>query len=206
MNEQNMLQEQKPTNIWVVTSIVITALIVGGVVYALQSSRLKSSEQSFQQQITLLQNQIDQLQQANQNQNQQATQPSTSQNNQPFVNQNENNNQQVNQPQEIVYSNSKYQFSLKLPVAWEGYKVTEPGNGGTICFSIPSSGSQPFCIFQLYILSENESLPSALKLVGQTNGWKVASDKNTSCVQFNDFQCERSKEVSEILKTFKVIQ
>ncbi len=76
MNEQNMPQEQNSTNIWItVVVIVITALVVGGVVYALQSSRLKSSEQSFQEQITLLQNQIDQLQQAQQNQNQQATQP-----------------------------------------------------------------------------------------------------------------------------------
>jgi type II secretory pathway pseudopilin PulG len=74
MNEQNMPQEQKSINIWVIVAVIlITALVVGGVVYALQSSRLKSSEQSFQQQITLLQNQIDQLQQAQQNQ--QATQP-----------------------------------------------------------------------------------------------------------------------------------
>lgn len=196
MNEQTT-QYNEPVknsqNPWIIiASIVITALVVGGVVYAWQNSNLKSTKQSFQEQITLLQNQIDQLQQTQQNQNQ------------PVADQNENANQQVNQPQEIVYNNSKYQFSLKLPATWEGYKVTEPGNGGTICFSIPSSGSQPFCIFQLYAISKNESIPSALNLVGQTNGWKITSDKNISCVQFNNFQCERAQEVMEILSTFEV--
>ncbi|MCK9467396.1 MAG: hypothetical protein M0P94_03645 [Candidatus Absconditabacterales bacterium] len=115
MNEQNMPQEQNSTNIWViVVAVVITALVVGGVVYALQSSRLRSAEQSFQQQITLLQNQIDQLQQVKQNQNQ---------NNQPVVDQNENVNQQVNQPEEIVYSNSEYEFSFQLPQNWKSYSI-----------------------------------------------------------------------------------
>ena len=44
MNEQNMPQEKNPVSIWVIVgAIVITALVIGGVVYALQSSRLKSS-------------------------------------------------------------------------------------------------------------------------------------------------------------------
>lgn len=177
MNKQSM---------WIIiTIVIITALVVGGVIYAWQNSNLKSAEKSLQQQITLLQDQISQLQQ---------------------VQQNKNVNQQTNQPQEIVYSNSKYQFSLKFPVTWEGYKATEPGNGGTICFFIPSSGSQPFCIFQLYILSENESIPNALKLVGQTDSWKITTDKNISCGEFNDFQCDRAKEVPEILKTFAVTE
>ncbi|MFA6537411.1 MAG: hypothetical protein WCT18_03345 [Patescibacteria group bacterium] len=114
--------------------------------------------------------------------------------------------QPIDQSQEIVYTNSKYQFSLNLPDAWIGYKVTEPGDGGTICFSIPTSGTQPFCIFQLYLLPENEPIANSLKLIGQTNGWQVAGDKNISCEQFTDFQCSRATEVPEILKTFVVTQ
>jgi outer membrane murein-binding lipoprotein Lpp len=67
------MNEQNSTNIWMIfTAIVIAALVISGVFYALQSTRLKSFEQSFQQQVTQLQNQIDQLKQ---NQNQQANQP-----------------------------------------------------------------------------------------------------------------------------------
>jgi hypothetical protein len=105
--------------------------------------------------------------------------------------------------QEIIYSNSKYQFSLKLPVTWQGYKVSEMGNDGTLCFSIPKSGSQSFCIFQLYVLSKNEPISSSLKLVGQTSNWKIVTEKSNSCVQLDNFQCERSEEVPEILKTLK---
>lgn len=107
--------------------------------------------------------------------------------------------------QKIVYSNSKYQFNLELPATWQGYKVSEPGNDGTLCFSIPKSGAQSFCIFQLYILSKDKPIPNALKLIGQTNDWKISTSPGEigSCVQLDNFQCERSKEVPEILKTLK---
>ncbi|PIX30709.1 hypothetical protein COZ62_01210, partial [Candidatus Berkelbacteria bacterium CG_4_8_14_3_um_filter_39_27] len=63
MNEQNFPQSNEPIQdskkIWIiVVSIAVTALIVGSVVYTWQRSDLKSTEQSLQQQITLLQNQI----------------------------------------------------------------------------------------------------------------------------------------------------
>ena len=100
MNEQNMSQEQKPANIWkILASVLITAVVVGVVVYALQSSSLPSTEQSLEQQITQLQNE-----QIQQNQNQQAT-----------------------QPQEIIYSNSQYGFSLKLPTDWRVVDIQDGG-------------------------------------------------------------------------------
>ena len=86
MNEQNFPQSNEPIQdskkIWIiVVSIAVTALIVGSVVYTWQRSDLKSTEQSLQQQITLLQNQISQLQQTQSNSNQQTADDTVQQNN-----------------------------------------------------------------------------------------------------------------------------
>lgn len=62
MNEQNNTQI-------IVISVIITALIVGGGVYAWQRLNLKSTEQNLQQQITNLQDKIVQLQKVQLNQN-----------------------------------------------------------------------------------------------------------------------------------------
>ena len=203
MNEQNMPQEQNSKNIWIiVVAIVVTALVVGGVVYALQSSRLKSSELSFQQQITLLHNQIDQLQKSQQNQNQ---------DNQPIVNQNENVNQQVNQPQEIVYSNSQYGFSLTFPQTWKGYtaksRTLNWGSFGTsdsvdFGFSVQDSlfniGVHTKSQWQ-QIKSEEGPTPTYLGESSQyVFGYATAQDAA------NDTIITRMKEISDIVKTFKV--
>lgn len=217
MNEQ-ITQYNEPVknsqNPWIiVVSIVITALVVGGVVYALQSSRLKSSEQSFQQQITLLQNQINQLQQSQQNQNQQATQPPTNQNknNQPEVNQNENNNQQVSQPQEIIYSNSQYGFNLTFPQTWKGYtaknRTLNWGSFGT-SDSVDFGFSVQDSLFNVsihtksqwqQIKSEEGPTPTYL---GENNqyvfGFATAQDAT------NDTIIARMREIQNIVKTFRV--
>ncbi len=73
MNEQNNSQSidtiQSHKNIWIlVIAIILTALIVGGAIYIWQNSKMKSTKQSLQQQISALKNQISQLQQIPQNQ------------------------------------------------------------------------------------------------------------------------------------------
>lgn len=82
MNKQNISDYNKliqnSKNNWItIIAVIITAIVVGGGIYAWQASNLKFAEKTFQQQITLLQNQINQLQQAQQNQqtNQQIAQP-----------------------------------------------------------------------------------------------------------------------------------
>jgi len=67
MNEQNIPQPNEPIqsskHIWItIIAVALTAIIVGGGVYAWQNSSLQSTEQSLQQQITNLQNQIANLQ------------------------------------------------------------------------------------------------------------------------------------------------
>jgi len=78
MNEQNILQPNEPIqtskHFWItIIAVVLTAIIVGGGVYAWQKTSLRATEQSLQQQITSLQNQIDQLQQTQFNQGRQPT-------------------------------------------------------------------------------------------------------------------------------------
>jgi protein involved in sex pheromone biosynthesis len=43
------------------------------------------------------------------------------QNNQTVVDQNQNTNQEVTQPQNIVYTNSTYGFTLSFPQTWKDY-------------------------------------------------------------------------------------
>jgi len=70
MNEQNIPQSpqlnepvQSSKNIWLtIITIIVTAIVVGGGVYAWQKSNLRTTEQSLQQQITDMQNQIANLQ------------------------------------------------------------------------------------------------------------------------------------------------
>lgn len=69
MNEQSNLQPNEPVqssnHIWItIIAVAITAIIVGGGVYAWQKISLQSTEQSLQQQINTLQSQIESLQQA----------------------------------------------------------------------------------------------------------------------------------------------
>ena len=71
MNEQNIPQANEPVqsskHIWItVIAVVLTAIIVGGGIYTWQKSNLRSTEQSLQQQITELQNQIPNLQEPTQ--------------------------------------------------------------------------------------------------------------------------------------------
>jgi len=116
MNEQNNLQlnepVQSPKNTWVIViSILATALIVGGGVYAWQRSSLKSTEQNLQQQIYMLESQIKLLQQ------------SASQDNNdipPLTNESPNEIEIVSDLTSLdqtwdLYTNNKYGFSIKVP-------------------------------------------------------------------------------------------
>ncbi len=67
MNEPNIPQSNKPVQnskyIWItIIAVILSAIIVGGGVYAWQKSSLRATEQSLQQQISDLQNQIANLQ------------------------------------------------------------------------------------------------------------------------------------------------
>ncbi|MFH1457414.1 MAG: hypothetical protein ABIF17_04900 [Patescibacteria group bacterium] len=98
-NEQPIESVQSSKNIWIiVVAITITALIVGGGVYAWQKSNLKSTEQSLQGQISVLQNQINQFQQGQADQNL------------PSVNQEQQPDETITQPETEQKSQDKQTY------------------------------------------------------------------------------------------------
>jgi len=118
-NKQPIESVQSSKNIWVtVIAVIVTALIVGGSVYAWQKSTIKNTEQSLEQQISVLQNQIQQLQQVQTSQAQQNRQPATSQKNEPIIEKNQNVDKKVSKSQTIVYENQKYGFKVEYNSDW----------------------------------------------------------------------------------------
>ena len=110
-NEQPIESVQSSKNIWIIAiSIIVTALIVGGGVYAWQRSSLNNTEQNLQQQISVLQNQISQLQQVQNNQNQLTNPQVVEQDNQPITNPQQDNYKQPVDPTANwkTYKNNKY--------------------------------------------------------------------------------------------------
>lgn len=209
MNEQNMRPEQNPINVWVVAAIaIIVALISGGVVYALQSSRQKSSEEVLQQQIVLLQNQIEQLEQA-----QQAPQATEVQDTELVAEENDTTDEQVNKPAGIVYTNSQYGFSLMLPRTWAGYtpkkRLLTWGSLGT-SDSVDFGYSVSDSLFNVSIhtksqwqeiKSEAGPKPTYLGESGQfVFGYSVAQETANSTI------ISRTKEIPAIVKTFEVLE
>lgn len=118
-NEQPIESVQSSKNIWITAiAIIATALIVGGGVYAWQRSNLKNTKQSLEQQISVLQNQISQLQAS---QNQQTNQPVVEQNNSPSTSPQQD--REYKQPIDPTASwntckNSTYGYEFKYPNDW----------------------------------------------------------------------------------------
>ena len=108
MTEQNISQPnelvQSSKHIWItIIAIVLTAILVGGGVYAWQKSSLRATEQSLQQQISDLQNRITALQESTQ----------------PIVTIPETTEKQTQPVNELInwkkYRNEKVQNRIQLP-------------------------------------------------------------------------------------------
>ena len=117
MNEQSIPQPNEPVqsskHVWItIIAVVITAIIVGGGVYAWQQSSLQFTEQSLQQQINTLQGQIESLQQATPPV---ATTPETTQEPTQF-------------PDETTtwktYENIELGFSFEYPVSYGDFQIS----------------------------------------------------------------------------------
>lgn len=123
MNEQNISQPnepvQNPKHIWItIIAIALTAIIVGGGVYAWQKSSLQSTEQSLQQQIKTLQSQIVSLQQVA---SPVTTTPETAQ--EPTQSTDEIANWKT-------YENKELGFSFRYPASYGDFQVSI-NNGAT---------------------------------------------------------------------------
>lgn len=132
MNEQNfpqpdeLIQSSKKTWVLIISSVIITALIVGGAVYFWQNSKIKSTEQNLRQEITALQNQIDELKQ-----NQTTTAKDQIQN---IETESNDEDDEEKQPQTSAnkwetYQNSRLDIVFDYPSTWQPQEITNWGDG-----------------------------------------------------------------------------
>jgi hypothetical protein len=109
----------------------------------------------------------------------------------------------------ITYSNEQYGFSLTLPDAWQGYKVAtaENDNGTTVTLYFSGNGRRSFGIMQLdvYTTAQWRQVSAMAKQRLSTkvlpDGSIIALDYSPGCVQLDEFQCARSREVPGIFGT-----
>ncbi|MDD5290753.1 MAG: hypothetical protein PHZ04_01425 [Patescibacteria group bacterium] len=113
------------------------------------------------------------------------------------------------------YKNEKFGFSLKFPLSWDGYEVSE-GDYPTYSYAgfSFSNSHRPFLIFQILQFDKNQwqavkDVP-AFRILDKTEERTLVCD---GCCQenqdfsgggqFDEFQIERCKEGPEIMKTFR---
>lgn len=103
------------------------------------------------------------------------------------------------------YQNEDYGFEVTLPGEWEGYKVTEHGNGveRSICFSFEDR--YPICVLNIYVHTpdEWESISKKPNYIDRNDDFVFSFDYSPDCVQHDEFQCARAREVPAIIETFK---
>lgn len=220
MNEKDLPQASEPikssNNVVVILVIIFTALIAGIGLYLWQGLNFNSRENSLQEQIVLLQDQIKQLQLEQQSLNQQPVSEASlaqEQSNQSVIYQMENVNESLDLSPEIVYSNTQYGFNLTFPQTWTGYtaknRVLNWGSLGTsnsVDFGFPAQDS----LFNVSMHTKNqwqqiksEAGPSPVYL-GEDSNYVFAYAMGQYAV--NDNINERMKEVMDIVKTFEIIQ
>lgn len=113
----------------------------------------------------------------------------------------------------IIYRNDTWKFQIELPDSWSEYKVTEHNwkshssdYSADLCFYFERDGI-PACILQISIYTQEEWDNTQHDTLGEKNGYVfVANEYDPRCVQLDEFQCDRSKEIDAITKTFTFIE
>jgi hypothetical protein len=108
----------------------------------------------------------------------------------------------------LAYANESYGFQLTFPTSWHGYSAGElDGSGvGSVCFSF--SGAMPVCVLQIDVYTHGQ-WDELQKLhedyyLGENDYYVFGAGPFTEeCVQMDDFQCERYRELPEVLATFE---
>ncbi len=173
-----------------VTSILVSVLVSIGVFFLLDS-KIKKAEDNLDKDLADVRNQIEETASTSELENEQSDEPET-----------------VAEPN---YVNETYGFSLDFLESWDGFEVTTQNNpnGDTLCFYFAGQG-QNFCILQVLIYNQEDAATIsylAEALLGESSDYIFVSDYDRAgeCLQFNEFQCERSAEVPAILETFELL-
>lgn len=110
-------------------------------------------------------------------------------------------------PAPVLYRNETYSFRLTLPGTWAEYQATANahGDGSSVCFSFPNHG--PVCVLQVDVYSkaawnELSMKPPNYYLDENEQYVFAAGPYQQECVQLDDFQCARYREIPEILAGF----
>jgi 6-phosphogluconolactonase (cycloisomerase 2 family) len=78
-------------------------------------------------------------------------------------------------------------------------------NDRTICFSFENAGPQgSICVFQIYVYTKAEwgTITKKPIYISENNQYVFSYDYDKNCVQASQFECERIKEVPQIMTTF----
>lgn len=203
-NAQNNEPIKNVTPSWIVVlMIVIAVLAIGSIVYTWQNSGSKDMTKSLQEQITVLQNQITQLQQTQTNQNTQLD---------PVV----ENTTEETENNLLMYTNTQYGFSLTFPETWRGYFAKNntsmyayTGAISSIAFGLPLT--QQDDVFSVEIFTKNawenkEDGPANTQIyLGESDQYVFAYTAGMRDVpsEFNTIRRALEKEVKNIILTFK---
>ena len=109
----------------------------------------------------------------------------------------------------LIYHDDTFGFELTLPPTWSGFEMTRNSHedGSNICFTF--TGSAPFCVLRIDVWSKAawnklDNVPDGYYL-GENEAFIFASGPyQAECVQLDEFQCERHREVPAILAGFRV--
>ena len=123
-------------------------------------------------------------------------------------------NHSVTDTSDYNYNNDTFGFRLSLPATWAGFEVTEHVSTendlpdvGTVCFTF--AGSQPLCVLKIDVWTQAawndlQIVPDGYYLAENGRYVFAAGPYHSECVQLDEFQCERRREVPAILAGFRV--
>ncbi len=101
----------------------------------------------------------------------------------------------------------KYGFRIDLPESWKNYRMGEGvyGSYSSICFSF-----ERFCVMQIvmYTPEQYDELVTEYPAYAQNFDYENEEyfyrfEYVSGCAQLSEFECQRTNEVPEILKTFR---